>query len=346
MIVLVVFGIIIGISIIYLAVITLAPGFSVPKQPLGEPEDVARKELREPPPFRRDVTFEVKGVRISAWLYLPQDLSNPVPCIVMGQGFGGTKDILLERYAIRYRNAGYAALAFDYRHFGTSEGEPRQLMFISYQLEDYRAAIEYARGRKEVDPEKIVVWGTSASGGYGIVLAAEDKKIAGVVAQCPGLDHKASEQMFREKLGIGHILRLFVHGQRDMMRARLGLTPHKIPLVGKPGTMAFLPIAEAYEGYSRITSETFVNEVCARVVLRSHGFEPAKQIHNTECPILIQICDYDKLAPIRPETEEELRKYAQVIRYPIGHFEIYAGDNFERAVKDQLEFFKKNLELP
>ena len=343
MFILLVLGVMIGIVILYLAIVTFAPGFSVPKQPFGNAEDLARKEATKPPAFRTDVTFEVNGTKISAWLYLPEDLSTQVPCIIMGQGFGGTKDILLERYAILYRDAGYAVLAFDYRHFGTSEGEPRQLMFISYQLDDYRAAIEYARGRKEIDPEKVVVWGTSASGGYGIVLAAEDKRIAGVVSQCPGLDHKASEQMFLKKLGIGHMLKLFVHGQRDMMRARLGLSAHKIPLVGKPGTMAFLPVAEAYEGYSKIASKHFVNEVCARIVLRSHGFEPAKHIHNVGCPVLIQICDYDKLAPVRPETEEELRKYAEVIRYPIGHFEIYAGDNFEKAVSDQLEFFKKIL---
>ena len=341
MIVLWVFGILIGIVILYLVVITFAPGFSVPKQPLGNAEDLSRKQPTKPPAFRKDVTFEVKGTKISAWLYLPEDLSTPVPCIVMANGFGGTKDILLEQYAIRYRDAGYAALAFDYRHFGTSEGEPRQLMFISYQLDDYRGAVEYVRGLKEIDPEKVVLWGTSASGGYGIVLAAEDKKIAGAVAQCPGIDHKASEQMLTSKLGVGHMLKLFVHGQRDMMRARLGLSPHKIPLVGKPGTMAFLPVQEAYEGYSKIKSKHFVNEVCARVVLRLHGFEPVKRIQNVSCPVLIQICEYDKLAPVRPETKEELRKYAKVIQYPIGHFEIYAADDFEKAVSDQLEFFKK-----
>jgi dienelactone hydrolase len=343
MIVLFVVGIIVGIIIFYLAVVTFAPGFSVPEQPLGKTEDEIRQETTKPPRFRKDVTFEFKRTKINGWLYLPEDLSTPVPCIIMGHGFGGTKDILLERYAIRYRNAGYAALAFDYRHFGTSEGEPRQLMFISYQLDDYRAAIDYARGLKEIDPEKIILWGTSASGGYGIVLAAQDRKIAGVVAQCPGLDHRASEQMLRKKLGIKHMLRLIVHGQRDMMRARLGLSPHKIPLIGKPGTMAFLPVSEAYEGYSRIVSKHFVNEVCARVVLRSHGFNPSKHIQNVRCPVLIQICDYDKLAPMRPGTERELKKYAEVKRYSIGHFEIYAGDNFERAVNDQLEFFEKNL---
>ena len=336
-------GSLIGLYVIELAVVTFLPSFSVPKQPLGKAKQVTKEETAKPPQSRRDVSFQVKGTKISAWLYLPENLSAPVSCVIMGHGFGGTKDMLLERYAIRYLEAGYAALTFDYRHFGESEGEPRQLMLIPYQLADYSAAIEYARGLKEIDPARIALWGSSASGGYGIVIAAKDKNIACVVSQCPGLDHKASEEMFRKKLGIRHFFRLFVHGQRDMMRFRLGLSPHKIPIVGKPGTMAFLPILEAYEGYSKIVSENFINEVCARIILRSHGFNPVKHIQNVRCPVLIQICDHDKLAPISAETEKELKKYADVKRYPIGHFDIYTGDNFEKAVSDQLDFFKKHL---
>jgi dienelactone hydrolase len=336
-------GIIIGLIVLYLLIVTFAPGFSVPKQPLGKEKQLTDEASVKPPQSRKDVSFEVKGTKISAWLYLPENLSVPVPCIIMAHGFGGTKDMLLERYAIRYVEAGYAVLTFDYRHFGESEGEPRQLMLISLQLEDFRVAIEYARGLKEINPAKIVLWGASASGGYGLVIAAKDKNIACVISQCPGLDHKASEQMFRKKLGIRHMLCLLVHGQRDMMRSRLGLSPHKIPIVGKPGTMAMLPVLDAYEGYSKIVSENFINEVCARVILRSHGFNPVKHIQNVRCPVLIQICDHDSLAPIRPETEKELRKYAEVKRYPIGHFDIYDGDNFEKAVSDQLDFFKRNL---
>ena len=261
----------------------------------------------------------------------------------MGHGFGGTKDMLLEQYAVRYQAAGYAVLAFDYRHFGDSGGEPRQLMLLSYQLEDYRAAIQYVRGLEEIDPARIALWGTSASGGYGIVIAAEDETIACVVAQCPGLDHRASSKLLMKRLGLRHMFRLFVHGQRDMGRSRIGLSPHKIPIVGKPGTVAFFPLADAYDGYSKLASESFVNQVCARVILRSGGFDPAKAIHNVSSPVLVQICDYDSLAPISPETEIELRQYADVKRYPIGHFDIYTGEHFEKAVSDQLEFFKKNL---
>jgi dienelactone hydrolase len=339
----IIIGILVGLFVIEVAIVTFIPGMSVPKQALKRLEPMPEKKDAKRPRSKKDVTFQVKGTAISAWLYLPDDLSAPVPCIVMGHGFGGTKDMIMESYAIRYQETGFAALAFDYRHFGDSEGEPRQLALFSYQLEDYAAAIEYVRGLKEIDPARIALWGTSASGGHGIIIAAKDRDIACVVAQCPGLDHRASEEMYKKNVGIGHMFRLFVHGQRDMMRSRLGLSAHKIPIVGKPKTMAFFPTSDAYEGYSKLVSENFINEVCARVILRSHGYEPDKQIQNVRCPILIQICDHDTLAPTSPEIEEELRKYAEVKRYPIGHFDIYVGDDFERSVRDQLDFFKRHL---
>lgn len=38
-----------------------------------------------------------------------------------------------------------------------------------------------------------------------------------------------------------------------------------------------------------------------------------------------------------------LRQLVQVIRYPIDLFDIYLGENFEKAVSDQVAFYKKHL---
>ena len=338
-----VIGIVLGLILLYFAIIGLAPWLAVPLQPLPRGKRPATQTKPEESPPRKKISFDVKGTSVSAWLYLPEQRSAPVPCIIMAHGLGGTKDIILESYAVRYQQAGFAALTFDYRHFGESEGEPRQLMWIPYQLEDYVAAIEYARGREEIDPTRIALWGTSASGGYGIVVAARDQRIACVVGQCPGLDPHASVKVLLKRLGIRHMFRLFVHGQRDMIRSRFGLSPHAIPIVGPPGSLAFFPISEAYEGYRNLAAGSFVNEACARVILRSHGFRPVEHARKARCPILIQICEHDSLAPIGAQTEKQLRKFADVKYYPIGHFDIYAGDNFERAVGDQLDFFRKHL---
>ena len=338
-------GILIGIIVIYLAIVGFAPGFSVPKQRLEKAKQLTREVDAKPSWSRKDVSFKVKETSLSAWLYLPENLTVPVPCIIMGHGFGGTKDTGLEPYAIRFLEAGFAVLIFDYRHFGKSHGEPRQLIWIPSQLEDWLAAIKYARGLKEIDPARIALWGTSFSGGHVIVTAAKDKKIACISAQCPGLDGHASGEMYLKREGIGHLLRMIMHGQRDMVRSWFGLSPHKIPLVGKPGSIAFMTTSDAYENFGKLAPENFINEACARILLRAGEYRPVKYAKNVRCPVLLQICDKDSLLPksAAEETENELGKYAEVKHYPIGHFDIYIGNNFEKAVSDQLNFFKKHL---
>jgi acetyl esterase/lipase len=263
----------------------------------------------------------------------------------MGNGLGGTKDLGLEPYAIRYQETGFALLVFDYRHFGESDGEPRQLIWIPYQLEDWLAAITYARGLKEIDPARIALWGTSLSGGHVIVIAAKDKELACVSAQCPGLDGRASAKMAFKRQHIGYTLRMMMHGQRDLVRPWLGLSPHKIPIVGKPGTIAIMTTPDAYDTFSILVPKDFINQACARITIRGDKYRPVKHAQNVRCPVLLQICDHDSITPTSAaeETETRLGNYAEVKHYPIGHFDIYIGDNFEKGVSDHLGFFKKHL---
>ena len=333
-----------GIIILYLGIVIFAPGFSVPKQPMQKAKQPSKKEIK-PPKSRKNVSFKVGETVLNAWLYLPENLSAPVACIIMSHGFGGTKDMFLESYALRFQEAGMAVLTYDYRNFGTSEGEPRQLFYISYQLEDLSAAIKYARGLKEIDPGKIALWGTSAAGGYGIMTAAQDKKIACIVGQCPALDSHADGKLALKREGIGSFLRLFVHAQRDMGRSRFGLSAHKIPIVGKPGSLAMITAPGAFDGYSELVPPGFINEVCARILLRTHGHNPINYAKDVQCPVLLQICEKDNLVSKSSYlgTAKILGKYAEVKIYPIGHFDIYVGEDFEKAVSDQIAFFKKYL---
>jgi len=171
MIILKVIGFIIGAYAVFMLIVAIIPGFSVPKQPLEKTKQMPKEVVAKPSWSRKDVIFKVKGTSLSAWLYLPENLSVPVPCIIMGHGLGGTKAMGLESYAIRFQEAGFAVLTFDYRHLGESEGEPRQLVWIPYQLEDYATVINYARSLKEIDSARITLWGTSLNGGHVIVTA-------------------------------------------------------------------------------------------------------------------------------------------------------------------------------
>ncbi|MDO9352050.1 MAG: alpha/beta fold hydrolase [Solirubrobacteraceae bacterium] len=142
-------------------------------------------------PAREDVEFLSHGTRCSAWLYRPTSGEARPPLVVMGHGLGGTRDLRLAAYAERFAAAGFAALVFDYRYSGSSDGEPRQLVDVRRQLEDWHAVLAFAR-TLEIDRDRIAIWGTSFGGGHVMRIGAEDQAVAAVVAQCPFTDGPAS----------------------------------------------------------------------------------------------------------------------------------------------------------
>ena len=76
--------------------------------------------------MRKDIEFDAAGVTLRGWLYLPQGAPKPAPAVVMAHGFSAVKEQHLDRFAEVFAEAGLAALVFDNRNFGASDGTPRQ----------------------------------------------------------------------------------------------------------------------------------------------------------------------------------------------------------------------------
>lgn len=294
---------------------------------------------------RSDITFTSHGTLCRAWLYRPSEATGAVPCVVMAHGFGATRDASLEPYAQRFAAAGLAVLVFDYRHFGASDGEPRQLVSPRRQLQDYSAAIACARSLEGIDASRIAVWGTSFAGGHALVLAATEPGLTAAVCQCPMMDGLAAVVGIARYAGIGYLLRMTAHGLYDLALAPFGGT-HYIPIVGRPGELAVMSSPDAYDGYRALTPAGFRFEVAARIALGVGLYRPVKHAAQARCPVLVQICMQDSVAPVAA-SEEVVRRLGQrgeVCRYDIGHFEPYFGQQFERSVADQVEFLTRRLQ--
>lgn len=294
----------------------------------------------DPGPFSRsDVGFESAGSRCAAWLYVPSG-AQPFACVVLAHGFAGTREVRLDAYAERFAAAGFAALVFDYRHFGASQGEPRQLLDIERQLEDWRAAIAFARSRPEIDPERIAIWGTSFSGGHVLTIGAEDPRLAAIVSQVPYCDPRASGGTATQ------MLKLLAAGLRDSAHALLGLAPHEIAVVGPPGSLAVLTSPDSMPGYLALSPPggTWKNTVAARIVLHVQRYRPLSSAARIEAPLLVCVADRDVVTPPGPAVEAARRaRRGTAKHYDCQHFEIYLGDLFEAASGDQVTFLREHL---
>jgi uncharacterized protein len=296
------------------------------------------------------VSFDSSGVRC-AGVHLPGQgdafagEDGRRPCVVLGHGLGGTVDSGLIPFTERFSAAGLDALAFDYRHFGASDGEPRQLLSAPLQLEDYAAAIAYARSLDGVDPTRIVVWGSSYSGGHVVPVAVADGYVAAVISQVPNMDGLAALINLARYAGPGHLAQLVLAGLRDLTASLRGHPPVMIPLVGPPGSLGAMTTADADPGYHAIAGPTWHNEATARVALRTGTYRPGLQADRLPCPILIQIADKDAIAPPKAAQDAAWRATgrAEVRTYPIGHFDIYRGAPFEQAIADQLHFLRRHV---
>ena len=292
---------------------------------------------------REDTGFDSSGDRCAAWLYRP-DGEGPHPCVVLAHGFGGTREARLGAYAERFAEAGMAALVFDYRHFGDSGGEPRQLISISKQLADWRAAIAFVRSLEGVDPDRIALWGTSFSGGHVVGLAAEDDRIAAVISQAPFTTGAAA----LGAAGPKDTLRLTVGGLLDGLAAITGGEPMRIPIVAPPGRGAAMSQPGAYDGYRALFDDpaSFRNEICGRAALTLATYAPARGAARVRCPLLVCAVGGDTVTPAAPALRMAKRApQGKAIDYGSewGHFDIYVGELFERTIADQTAFLTRSL---
>jgi dipeptidyl aminopeptidase/acylaminoacyl peptidase len=137
---------------------------------------------------RERVLIHSDGLRLVGDLYLPAG-QGPWPAVVVCHGLGSRK----ERHAdfASYAAAhGLAALAFDMRGHGESEGK-----LDGQTLADVDAALDFLRRRPEIDPDSIAVRGSSLGGHYAIHAAARTAEFKAAVAICP-----APEDMLLEGL--------------------------------------------------------------------------------------------------------------------------------------------------
>lgn len=293
-------------------------------------------------PEREDVWFTSGTDRISAWLYRPAG-DAVVPLIVMAHGLGAVRTMRLDAYAERFSAAGYACLVFDYRNFGDSEGQPRQLLDIDMQLADWAAAVAFAQTLPGFDPNRIALWGTSFGGGHVIASAARLPGIAAAVAQCPFTDGFASIGAINPATAA----RITALGIRDVIASRLGRPPVMIPTAGRPGEVALMTAPDAYSGYLKLVPDgvELPHEVAARIGLKVLVYRPGRSAGKITCPILFCVCETDSVAPAGPTLRHAAKApRGEIKTYPEGHFAIYVDDAFERVVTDQIAFFHRHLQ--
>lgn len=123
------------------------------------------------------VHFTSAGESIIGLLCLPTSGAGKRPGVVLLGPFGYVKEQSPAEYATRLANAGMAALIFDPRSCGESDGQPRRHESPSNKIADAHAAIDYLARRPEVEATRLGALGICQGCSEMIAVAVAEPRI-------------------------------------------------------------------------------------------------------------------------------------------------------------------------
>lgn len=174
-------------------------------------------------------SFPSGDVFVKGNLFLPPKFNakNRYPGVVVGGTWTSVKEQMSNRYASRLAEQGFVTLDYDFRNYGESEGEPRQLESAVSKIADNRAAIDYLLSLPFVDPARVGVLGICASASYMSGTVAKDKRVKSLALVAPWLHNP-------------EIIRM-VYGGEEGVKHRIDLANAARKKYQKTGEVDYVP---------------------------------------------------------------------------------------------------------
>ena len=143
------------------------------------------------PPRIEEIAFQSGSFKIVGDLRLPEGRRGPFPVVLFVHGSGpadrtgaGSYPPIMERML----RAGYATFAWDKPGTGESTGELREPTLRHQRAQIVLDAIEVMKARRDIDPQRIGLWGISQAGYVMPLALAQSKGVAFMICvSCPGM---------------------------------------------------------------------------------------------------------------------------------------------------------------
>jgi len=266
----------------------------------------------------------------------------------MAHGFSAVKEMMLSNFAERFVEEGFIVMVFDFRFLGESDGEPRGNVIPAEQHEDFRNAVTWISLRKEIDPEKIGIWGSSYSGGHVLHLSAFDRRIKAAVSQVPAVSGWRSILKRQGRRAVHAALIMALSDRSVRYRTH---EVNYLPVVAPEGQPALLSTPDSYDFFIKACSgraPTWINQVTMESLEKLIEYSPADAIELiSPTPLLIVAAEYDSLVSIEDVQEafERANEPKKLLILPCGHFDVYENQPWHNQGLDaEVEWFKTHLQ--
>jgi uncharacterized protein len=239
-------------------------------------------------------TFTSGGDRLRGVLHLPAE--RPVAAAVTTGPLTSVKEQATGGYARALAERGLAALAFDHRTFGESEGQPRQFEDPVGKAADVREAITALGADERTRGLPVVAVGICAGGGYMARAVADDERfrafagVAGYYSDASAFA-ESSPQDYQAAIerGLAAQRRWRETGEADT-----------IPAVAPDGGDVAMPLREAFEFYgtSRGAVDNYTNGFAVQSLAYTTPFDAQEAAARIRVPFLLVHSEHALAPPL------------------------------------------------
>lgn len=286
------------------------------------------------------VTFHSEGARLAGDLYLPGARRGPHPAVLLCHGYTGLRRLYMPNAARHLAAAGFAALAFDYKGWGDSEGPALRLDPYG-RVADAAAALAYLTGRPEIATERIGAFGWSYGTGTAVWLAAHIEQVKAVV----GVVGVAHGRRWLRAVRTDVEWREFM--QRTASDRALRVETGRQQMVDRAYVLHMDPASDTRSAAQRRQAGIVADSVPMEFIDETLMFNP-EWVAGRIAPraLMLISCDKDRVVP----AEESMRLYEAagdpkrlVVLEGYDHYDVYAGPAFDAAMTAAVDWFGSAL---
>lgn len=296
--------------------------------------------------MKRSTTFDRGDLQLAGDLFTPDDFDETgrYPALIVQGSFTSVKEQMPGTYAARLAAKGFVVLAFDYSHYGMSEGLPRQFESPEDKLLDLQAAVTYLESLTYVAGVGMV--GICTSAGNAAYLAARDPRLKAVATVAAFL---ADSTLFGRLFGEDGLARR----RDDAAEARWKLAetgePTTIPAYSEtePNAVNYRPQAGAYDYYlnpARGNVPEYVNAFDVSAWDTWLSFDPISEAPAITIPTMVVHADGCAFPDLARRLHDEVQGEKELVWADGTHFDYYDSPaQVDTAVADVTRFFRTHL---
>lgn len=229
-------------------------------------------------------TFQSEGETLVGDLFLPAD-GKPAGVLVAVGPLTSVKEQAAGTYAQAMAERGHAALAFDYRYFGESGGQPRQFESPEANIEDIKSAATALLADDRLKDLPLGGLGICFGAGPMVRAVAEDPRFR-AFAGVAGVYTDNAKTIAR----MGDAYQASIdRGRAAERRWRETGEAETIPAVAPDGGDVAMPLREAYEFYGTPRGQVpnYVNGYAVLSLAHSLPFDVRGAADALDVPVLV-----------------------------------------------------------